>query len=101
MNEMKLDVYQHDELYNCRVYSSNDDDNMHVNIRSDKVKIIYNTSKERFVVKFLNGGRQIAEADVDWIYLYDIKKENRISFPEIESVWPYERVIIDMADERV
>ena len=104
MNEIKteLEVFQHDKLYNCRVYLDGEGmkDLTYVCIRCDKIKITYNTSKKRFVVRFNNGGIRTAECDVDKIYLYDLQEDNNVQLPDIDAEWPYDDIVIDMAETK-
>ena len=100
-DEIKCEIFQKGELYDCKVYIGNDLDGGHayVCIRVDKIKITYNTSRKIFIMKFLVGGRVVTEAYVDKIYIYDMEKDNNIRFPEIDAEWPYENIIIEMKED--
>ena len=100
-DEINCEIFQKGELYDCKVYIGSDMDGGHayVCIRVDKVKITYNTSRKLFVMKFLLGGRVVAEAYVDKINIYDMEKENNIKFPDIDVEWPYENITIEMKED--
>lgn len=100
MTQIKCEIYQHGELYNCGVYAYVDDEEVCLGaIRCDKVKIKYNTNSERFVVSFTFGGMRLVESSVDKIYLYDLEKDNRISLPDIDAEWPYDSIHMEMKEE--
>ena len=100
---MECEIYQHGELYNSRVYMDRGSEKDNVSfgcIRSDKVNITWNTKKKIFTVRFVFNGIRLVECEVNKIYIYDLEENNRISFPDIDVEWPYEDVIIEMAEKK-
>ena len=98
--EQYCEIYQHGELYTCGVsLRINGEEYLLGSIKCDKIRITYNTNLSKFIVRFVYGAMRLVESHVDRIAIYDMEKENKITFPDIDTVWPYDKVQVEMKED--
>jgi hypothetical protein len=100
-SDVKCEIWQKEQLYNCRVFIGEEfkDDVALGNIRCDKIRISYNTNRKKFLIRFVFGGMRLVESYVDKIFIYELEKENNITFPDIDAEWPYENMHVEMKED--
>lgn len=97
---VECEIFQKGELYISNVHTHIDGEEVSLGtIKSDKIRIQYNTKNKQFTVIFVYGALRLVECSVDYIYAYNITKDNKISLPSYDAEWPYDNIHIDMLEE--